>query len=141
MPNEPDRVTNPSSPVRDLPGDDDVRPGAGLCLSGGGYRAMVFHIGVLWRLNELGYLPKLERVSSVSGGSITAGVLGARWGSLAFDPTGVAKAFDDQVVRPLRDLASQGDHRRRALARQHRGRRGRRLRQAFVRRRHAAEPA
>jgi NTE family protein len=107
MPNEPDRVTNPSSPVRDLPGDDELRPGVGLCLSGGGYRAMVFHVGVLWRLNELGYLPQLERVSSVSGGSITAGVLGARWGSLAFDPAGVAKSFDDQVVRPLRDLASR----------------------------------
>jgi NTE family protein len=68
---------------------------------------MVFHVGVLWRLNELGYLPKLERVSSVSGGSITAGVLGARWSNLAFDPAGVAKSFDDQVVRPLRDLASR----------------------------------
>jgi NTE family protein len=107
MPNEPSRVSNPSSPVRDLPGEDEVRSGIGLCLSGGGYRAMVFHVGVLWRLNELGYLPKLERVSSVSGGSITAGVLGSRWGSLAADQAGVAKSFDDQVVRPLRDLASR----------------------------------
>ena len=45
-----------------------------LCLSGGGYRAMLFHVGALWRLNELGLLPRLDRVSSVSGGSITAGV-------------------------------------------------------------------
>ena len=36
---------------------------------------MIFHVGAIWRLNELRYLPKLERVSSVSGGSITAGVL------------------------------------------------------------------
>jgi NTE family protein len=56
---------------------------------------------------KLGYLPKLDRVSSVSGGSITAGVLGSRWASLAFDPAGVAKSFDDQVVQPLRNLASR----------------------------------
>ena len=37
---------------------------------------MLFHLGTLWRLNELGYLPKLARISSVSGGSITNGVLG-----------------------------------------------------------------
>jgi len=28
-------------------------PGIGLCLSGGGYRAMLFHVGAFWRLNEL----------------------------------------------------------------------------------------
>jgi len=51
------------------------RPGIALCLSGGGYRAMIFHLGTLLSLNELGFLKKLARVSSVSGGSITAGVL------------------------------------------------------------------
>src|SRR5215470_5372477 len=51
------------------------QPCVALCLSGGGYRAMLFHVGVLWRLNELGWLARLDRVSSVSGGSITAGVL------------------------------------------------------------------
>ena len=70
------------------PVDDDgfsrPRPGVALCLSGGGYRAMVFHLGVLWRLNELGYLARLDRISSVSGGSITAGLLGLRWGRLDF---------------------------------------------------------
>jgi NTE family protein len=51
----------------------------GLCLSGGGYRAMPFHLGAVWRLNEFGLLRKLVRISSVSGGSITAGVLGLAW--------------------------------------------------------------
>ena len=57
-------------------------PGIALCLSGGGYRAMLFHVGCLWRLNQLGLLGRLNRISSVSGGSITAGVLGLsliRW--------------------------------------------------------------
>lgn len=81
------------------------RRGTGLCLSGGGYRAMLFHLGALWRLNELGYLPKLDRVSSVSGGSITAGVLGLAWKRLAFDANGVSPRFGEAVVTPLRTLA------------------------------------
>lgn len=64
--------------------------GIALCLSGGGYRAMVFHLGALTRLNELGLLRLLSRVSSVSGGSITAACLGLRWKDLAFDGEGRA---------------------------------------------------
>lgn len=82
------------------------QPGIALCLSGGGYRAMVFHVGVLWRLNELGYLAKLSRVSSVSGGSITAGVLAIGWHGLGFGAGGVAANFNDQVVVPLLDMAA-----------------------------------
>jgi NTE family protein len=91
------------------PFDDGRRPQAGvaLCLSGGGYRAMLFHVGALWRLNEFGYLPKLTRISSVSGGSITAGVLGFKWSKLAFDARGVGQAFDAEVVRPIRALAGR----------------------------------
>jgi hypothetical protein len=39
----------------------------GLALSGGGFRATLFHLGTLWRLNELVYLAKLDRISSISG--------------------------------------------------------------------------
>ena len=83
------------------------QPGVALCLSGGGYRAMVFHLGALWRLNELRFLPRLNRISSVSGGSITAGLLGLEWSQLAFDADGVATAFETQVVGPIRALASK----------------------------------
>src|SRR5215207_654764 len=98
------------APVEAIPTDPDKRelePGGALCLSGGGYRAMVFHIGALWRLNELGYLPRLKRISSVSGGSITAGVLGSRWAGLDFDASGVARRFGQEVVAPLRALAGR----------------------------------
>lgn len=50
----------------------------GLSLSGGGFRATLFHLGAIRRLNELGILPKLTTVSSVSGGSILNGVLASR---------------------------------------------------------------
>jgi hypothetical protein len=42
----------------------------GLALSGGGFRASLFHIGVLARLAELDLLGKVEVLSTVSGGSI-----------------------------------------------------------------------
>jgi NTE family protein len=81
-----------------------AEPGIGLCLSGGGYRAMVFHIGVLWRLYEAGVLTTVKRVSSVSGGSITAGVLALAWKHVAANPPRM-DAFDRHVVQPLRGLA------------------------------------
>lgn len=76
--------------------------GVGLCLSGGGYRAMLFHVGALWRLMEAGKLLGLTRISSVSGGSITAGVLALAWPALK--KRGMA-GFKDEVVAPLRRLA------------------------------------
>jgi NTE family protein len=98
------------SPVRKLPADpplDAPEPGIALCLSGGGYRAMVFHVGALWRLNELGWLPKLDRVSSVSGGSIAAGVLAHRWSQLVFGAGGAAEGFEQALVEPVRALAGK----------------------------------
>lgn len=46
-----------------------------LCLSGGGYRAALFHLGVVTRLNEIGALGKFDTISSVSGGSILSAFL------------------------------------------------------------------
>ena len=54
------------SPVNET-SDRPPEPGIALCLSGGGYRAMVFHLGSLWRLNELGYLSRLSRISAFQG--------------------------------------------------------------------------
>lgn len=106
----PSHAETPVGPVHEIPADagkKGPRPGIALCLSGGGYRAMLFHLGSLWRLNEAGLLRKLDRVSSVSGGSITAGVLGMNWSSLGFDGAGIARAFDQQVVAPVRRLAGK----------------------------------
>jgi NTE family protein len=83
-----------------------LEDGIALCLSGGGYRAMLFHTGVLWRLNEIGLLPKLNRISSVSGGSITAGVLALNWKKLVFQ-NGSASNFDEVIVKPIRRLADR----------------------------------
>jgi NTE family protein len=92
-----DLTPGPASPVRTIATDSGEEPesGVALCLSGGGYRAMLFHLGVIWRLREAGWLERLDRVSSVSGGSITAATL-----ALA-----APDDFEDAVVGRLRGLA------------------------------------
>ena len=97
-------------PVRFLETDDRLAnpaPGTALCLSGGGYRAMLFHLGALWRLNDAGLLRGLVRVSSVSGGSITAGVLGLNWTQLQFNEKNVANNLEALVIKPIRRLADE----------------------------------
>ena len=44
----------------------------GLALSGGGFRASIFHLGVIRRLEELGIMKYVQTISAVSGGSIIA---------------------------------------------------------------------
>ena len=95
------RAATPTVEARDTAFEE----GIGLCLSGGGYRAMLFHLGSLWRLNQCSYLPQLARISSVSGGSITSGALALSWPQLQFDQKGVAANFG-QVVDTIRKVAS-----------------------------------
>lgn len=83
-------------------------PGIGLALSGGGYRATLFNLGSLWRLNDAGLLRRLSRITSVSGGSITAGVLAHAWQDLAFDASGRATDFAAKVAAPLRAFCRTG---------------------------------
>lgn len=87
-------------------GSEGLEDLTGLALSGGGFRATLFHLGSLWRLNELGYLPKLDRISSVSGGSITTGVLAVSWSKLQW-ANGKATNFDSLIVVPLRDFCAR----------------------------------
>jgi NTE family protein len=81
--------------------------GIALSLSGGGYRAMLFHAGALWRLNELGFLLRLACIASVSVSSFLAALLGRAWRTLEFGPSGTALNFVDAVMQPVRRLAGQ----------------------------------
>ena len=78
----------------------------GLALSGGGYRATLFSLGSLWRLNDAALLVKLDRVTSVSGGSILMGVLAHRWRQLQFNG-GHATNFAEVIAEPVRAFCSQ----------------------------------
>ena len=72
----------------------------GLALSGGGFRATLFHLGAIWRFNEMAMLPEIGRVSSVSGGSILAGLMTVQWPRLDFRD-GVAVNFTDEIFGPI----------------------------------------
>ena len=80
-----------------------------LALSGGGFRATLYHIGGLWRLNELGWLPRLSAVSGCSGGAITTAWLGLNWPRLDIDQDGTARNFRELIAGPLLRLC-RGNH-------------------------------
>src|SRR3972149_9103333 len=50
-------------------------PSIALVLSGGGVRAMAFHVGVIRLLAERHQLEHVRRVSTVSGGSLLVGLV------------------------------------------------------------------
>lgn len=89
---------SPTQPLR--------APNLAIALSGGGYRAMLYHLGALKRLNEFGLLSVVDRISSVSGGSLIGAVLGLHWHSLKFDSRGVASGFD-AVERDVMNIAGR----------------------------------
>jgi NTE family protein len=84
-----------------LPLPPPQRHGIGLCLSGGGFRATLFHLGALRRLQELGVLAQLWTISSVSGGSVAAAHLATR----APSPLSLSSAeWEGRIAAPLRTL-------------------------------------
>jgi predicted acylesterase/phospholipase RssA len=51
----------------------------GLALSGGGFRATLYHLGLVRFLYDAGILPQVSHITAVSGGSIIAAHLGLNW--------------------------------------------------------------
>ncbi len=78
-----------------------VRRGGLLCLSGGGFRAALFHLGALTRLNELGLLAQTETIGAVAGGSILAALLATR---VPWPLAGAFRQWPEQVSEPLREI-------------------------------------
>jgi NTE family protein len=107
-----DADPHPQPPLR--------RPGIALCLSGGGYRAALFHLGGLRRLDELGVLSKVDTISSVSGGSVMAAQIA---GHLATNPQAWGRpgdrvaGFEDGIAAPMVAQAQRDIRTRAALAR------------------------
>jgi len=83
----------------------------GLALSGGGYRAMLFGLGSAWRLADMGWLRRLDIVTSVSGGSILNGVLATRWPRLLWSSDtndAVCLNFREEIAKPVMRMAGKG---------------------------------
>jgi predicted acylesterase/phospholipase RssA len=70
-----------------------------LCLSGGGYRAAAFHLGVLDLLDRVALLPRVRTLSTISGGTI----VGAAW-ALACARREAFAAFYARAWETLRSL-------------------------------------
>jgi NTE family protein len=107
MPNKPE--TPPPTlhaAERYVPPPESARRGIALCLSGGGYRALLFHLGAVTRLNEFGALARLKTISSVSGGSIlSAGLASAPLYPLVGSvPPGI---WEQEIAAPLRAFAAR----------------------------------
>src|SRR5271165_2151737 len=51
----------------------------GLALSGGGFRAVLYHLGLVRFLRDAGILPRVTHISAVSGGSVIAAHLVLNW--------------------------------------------------------------
>ncbi len=75
--------------------------GIALCLSGGGYRAAIFHLGAMRWLNQCELIPKLTMVSCVSGGSILGAHLVFRLNPWPAGPLSDGD-WESQVVEPFR---------------------------------------
>ena len=71
----------------------------GLALSGGGFRATLYHLGLIRFLRDAGVLPQVSHITSVSGGSIIAAHLVLNWTRY----TGSEQDFDD-VTKELLDF-------------------------------------
>src|SRR3954468_18708031 len=69
----------------------------GLALSGGGFRATLYHLGLLRFLRDAGLLHQVTHITSVSGGSIMAAHLALNWDLY----TGSTKEFDQAASKLL----------------------------------------
>ncbi len=67
----------------------------GLALSGGGFRATLYHLGLVRFLRDAGILQQITHITSVSGGSIMAAHLVLNWDQY----TGSPKEFDEAASR------------------------------------------
>lgn len=85
-----------------------------LWLAGPGYRAALFHLGALTRLNELGLLARVGTVGAVSGGSILAALLATR---VPWPLQGAYRDWPEQVAEPMRAIASRNARARAFLRR------------------------
>jgi predicted acylesterase/phospholipase RssA len=69
----------------------------GLALSGGGFRATLYHLGLARFLRDAGILQQVTHITSVSGGSIMAAHLALNWDRY----TGSPKEFDAAAAELL----------------------------------------
>jgi predicted acylesterase/phospholipase RssA len=76
----------------------------GLALSGGGFRATLYHLGLIRFLRDAGALQSVTDIASVSGGSILAAHLVLNWDRYNGDETSFSEATSEIVKFAQFDL-------------------------------------
>jgi predicted acylesterase/phospholipase RssA len=71
--------------------------GIGLALSGGGFRAALFHLGVIRCLYDHNLLKQVRVITSVSGGSVLAAHLALNWHRYTGTPEEFANAANEVI--------------------------------------------
>ncbi len=86
-----------------------------LALSGGGSRAIAFHLGCLRALHDLGILQRVSTMSAVSGGSVLAGIYCIHPGDFVAFERRVREVLDEGFLRPAVRIALTTDEGVRAI--------------------------
>lgn len=79
----------------------------GLALSGGGFRASIFHLGVIRRLEELEIMKDVDAISTVSGGSIVAAYYVCEMEKRLHEMDETRRADPTERVRIFGDIAEK----------------------------------
>ncbi|HET6406722.1 MAG TPA: patatin-like phospholipase family protein, partial [Chthoniobacteraceae bacterium] len=70
----------------------------GLALSGGGFRATLYHLGLIRFLRDADVLQNVTKITAVSGGSIFAAHLALNWGRYNGSPSEFDSAADELLA-------------------------------------------
>jgi len=73
----------------------------GLALSGGGFRAAAFHLGVISKLNKLNLLESIDIVSTISGGSIVGAYYLLNKNDFTKFETGFINSLQKSVIKEI----------------------------------------
>ena len=84
-----------------MPDDEPAEPKIGLALSGGGSRAIAFHLGCLRALHDLGILDRVRVLSTVSGGSVIRACYAMWDGSFEEFDARIRQLLRRGIVRPM----------------------------------------
>jgi predicted acylesterase/phospholipase RssA len=84
-----------------------MAPRIGLALSGGGFRATLFHLGVVRLLHETGQLSQVKRIGAASGGSILAAHLVLHWEQYTGSKEDFDKASQEIIQFVQKDVRGQ----------------------------------
>jgi NTE family protein len=81
--------------------NEAVTPKIGLALSGGGSRAIAFHLGCLRALNQLGLLDRVVILSTVSGGSVIGAYFHSHRGDFASFEASIRALLARGIIGPM----------------------------------------